>query len=44
MYKHLELRSSQYIKRIRDENKQIKKEMGFEAERFQMVYEDLYTR
>ena len=43
-YLLLELRSKQYIHRIRDEHKRVRKDMGFEAERFQMTYEDLHSR
>lgn len=44
MYEHFEKKSVEYIKRIREENKKLKRLMKLEADRTQMVYEDLYTR
>ena len=44
MYDHFEKKSQEYIKRIRGETKSMKSQMNFRAERFQMEYEDLYTK
>ena len=44
LYKHLEKKMGEYIKRIRDEHKNLRKQMEMQAERYNMEYEELYTR
>ena len=44
MYDHLELKTGQYIQRIRGEHKKLKIEMEHEKDRSLMIYEDLRTK